>query len=93
VVHIPGKWEFEIAMLGDRININHAEHLGTDMQVHGVLGHTLNRTIPVDHTGCNSYEEGGCEVDGIQQDYEVLGDLCSTVWTYGKFSPQSCSNF
>jgi len=90
VVTIPGKWSFEIAMLGDRININHVYVGHHDDNVHGVLGHTLGLLPGREHRKCNSFEEGGCQVEGVFQDYIVHGDLCSTLWTHQRFDHTKC---
>jgi len=89
-ISVPGKWTFEISMLGDRINIDHVMSLKSDASVHGVLGHTLGREIPQDHAKCNGYEEGGCQVEGTFDEYEVSGELCSTVWPHATYSGETC---
>lgn len=85
-VEIPGKWLFELHANGAYINVNHVVPLSPAAGVHGVLGHTYGAPVKPHHTKCNSYQEGGCAVEGAFQDYEVDGDdLCSAEWKYQRF--------
>jgi len=89
-VTVSDRWVLEVAMMGDRVNINHVTPINDirHSKVHGVLGHTLYG--PDSGPGCNSAKQGACEVAGKYEDYEVHGDLCSPDWMHSQFKRKHC---
>jgi len=89
-VEIPGRWTFQLAMYGERVDLDRAvPFVQWDDRTHGVLGHTLQGNA--DTTKCNSNKEGSCEVAGDWQDYIVHShDICSPVWAHSFFSKKAC---
>jgi len=91
MVTIPGRWEFEIVMLEDRINIISMTPLGEHGTTQGIIGHTLNLTHPVLEENCNSRLQGGCEVQGDYHDYIVQSDdLCASSWKNSLYDEDAC---
>jgi len=88
-----GSWRMTIDMNG-RINIMAISHLeSNDTNVHGafgITGHPDHRQHKKEL--CQPGNEGGCELPGKWQDYElpVGTDLCSTEWTYKQFNTIQC---
>jgi len=90
-----GSWRMTIDMkYGWMINIFGISHLDSnDTNVHGAFGITGH---PDHHQRkkelCQPGNEGGCELPGKWQDYElpVGADLCSTEWTYKQFNTIQC---
>jgi len=80
------------------VNLENALNIGP---MHGVLGVTAPtiedeirraRNITVPHPHCQAKNEGGCEVPGEWQEYEVKGnDLCGTEFKYSKFDHEKCA--
>jgi hypothetical protein len=87
-----GSWRMSIEMHGRNINIFGISHLDSnDTNVHGVFGVTGR---PDHHLlkKCQPGFEGGCELPGKWQEYElpVGADLLSTEWTYKQFNTNQC---
>lgn len=93
-INVVNRWHLRFAMFR-HVNFEIANPLYKwDNKTHGVLGHTMRSAAHVLEHGkpkkCNSWKQGGCEVEGEFNDYQVAGDLCSSSWAYTQFDADSC---
>jgi hypothetical protein len=85
-----GAWSAVLMRADDHLDMLSLTNLldSTSQSTHGILGVTLRDHITQNKTACQRKEEGGCDLPGKWREYEVLGDLCSTDWTYSEFAGQ-----
>jgi len=90
-VVVPQKWSLSFNV-DAHVDIDDALPLHEyNGKTHGVLGHTMKHRDPSGKSKCNARNEGGCEVEGVPEDYIVHGDdLCGTAWKYTQFDADMC---
>lgn len=91
-----GDWSLEVQVTGKKfLNVPELLYHGNDTaHIHGVYGITGRRDHhQKDAKRCQPRNEGGCEVPGQWEEYElpIGADLTDTKWTYAQFDERACT--
>lgn len=90
-----GDWLLEVQVARGFLNIPELIYRGNDTaHIHGVYGITGRRDHhQTDAKRCQPRNEGGCELPGQWEDYElpVGAGLTDTKWTHAQFDQRACT--